>query len=233
MILKSLSISTQKCYSGTLTLYTYEIIVTRPISLSFTHLSTIYLVPIQQGLCIINYSNSSVSDQFHSPFGESETTIGCICCEKIMIGICKQTQKPDVRLPITIDILRQLMTTLHLVFLDNYLATMIKAMFTVAFHAFLRVGEISISPTAKHTIEIGQVIPSPSMYIIYNIQCVSFPLSWCYIYMCVGVCVYIYINLSGIDFNTQEDEMVNHNFEKYLPKIKSALLQWSRGNITR
>ena len=83
----------------------------------------------------------------------------------IMIGICKQTQKPDVRLPITIDILRKLMTTLHLVFLDNkYLATMLKAMFSVAFHAFLRVGEISISPTAKHTIEIGQVIPSSSMY---------------------------------------------------------------------
>ena len=85
--------------------------------------------------------------------------------KKIMIGICKQTQKPDVRLPITIDILRKLMTTLHLVFLDNkYLATMLKAMFSVAFHAFLRVGEISISPTAKHTIEIGQVIPSSSMY---------------------------------------------------------------------
>ena len=82
-----------------------------------------------------------------------------------MIGICQQTLKPDVRLPITIDILRKLMTTLQLVFLENnYLVTTLKAMFTVAFHAFLRVSEILISPTAKHTIEISQVIASSSMY---------------------------------------------------------------------
>ena len=39
-------------------------------------------------------------------------------------------------------------------------------------------------------------------------------------------------NLLGIDFNINLEEMVDYNFGKYIPKIKSTLLQWSRRNIT-
>ena len=38
--------------------------------------------------------------------------------------------------------------------------------------------------------------------------------------------------LLGIDFNINLEEMVDYNFGKYIPKIKSTLLQWSRRNIT-
>ena len=39
-------------------------------------------------------------------------------------------------------------------------------------------------------------------------------------------------NLLGIDFNINVEELIDYNFGKYIPKIKSTLLQWSRRNIT-
>ena len=63
---------------------------------------------------------------------------------KILKGIAFTSSRPDGRLPITRKILLRLCNAMdHL--MEPYKSTMLKTMFSLAFHAFLRVGEMTSS----------------------------------------------------------------------------------------
>lgn len=84
--------------------------------------------------------------------------------QKTLAGIQNITPRRDIRVPITQDILLKLCNSLPLVVNDNYKSLLINAMFNLAFHAFLRIGEITvISPNyvnnnllQLHQLSIGQ-----------------------------------------------------------------------------
>ena len=81
--------------------------------------------------------------------------------KKVLTGLGKQSQSFDKRLPITMNILEKLTTCLNVPLHGNtYLSTMLKAMFSLAFHAFLRVGEITTTKGANHNIQLSQISKS-------------------------------------------------------------------------
>ncbi|KAK3095954.1 hypothetical protein FSP39_021284 [Pinctada imbricata] len=71
---------------------------------------------------------------------------------KLLEGFCRSNNRPDSRLPITLDILGRIIAVLPLVCTSNYEATLFSAACSLAFHAFLRVGEFTLakgnSPTS-------------------------------------------------------------------------------------
>ncbi|XP_062604850.1 uncharacterized protein LOC134266650 [Saccostrea cucullata] len=69
---------------------------------------------------------------------------------KMLQGYQKlKTVGSDTRLPITTSILKQLVTSLDKLGISAYLCSMLKAMYLLAFHAFLRVGEITVSSSTN------------------------------------------------------------------------------------
>ena len=62
--------------------------------------------------------------------------------KKLLAGVQRSRKAPDVRLPITYDILIKLIDTLDHVLPSHYQCTMFRAMFLLAFSALLRIGEI-------------------------------------------------------------------------------------------
>ena len=62
---------------------------------------------------------------------------------KVLQGASKLRGTSDSRLPITLDILKRLVSSTDYTCSSNYLKIMCRAMYMTAFHAFLRVGEIT------------------------------------------------------------------------------------------
>ena len=74
---------------------------------------------------------------------------------KMMLkGVSSQHITPDIRLPVTRNILHQMCTALQFVVKDSYLVAMFKSMLTLAFNGLLRPGEFTYSP---HVIRIENV----------------------------------------------------------------------------
>ena len=76
---------------------------------------------------------------------------------KMLKGFQKLSPNPICRLPITLGILKQLLLALPSVLNSRYAVTMYKAMFLLAFHACLRVGEITAKPGQDHNLHVGDV----------------------------------------------------------------------------
>lgn len=72
-----------------------------------------------------------------------EDILGAFLIKKLLIGIHKIRGVPDQRLPIHIDLLHKLVDSLMYITHDAYVQSLLKAMYLVAFHAFLRIGEIT------------------------------------------------------------------------------------------
>ena len=71
----------------------------------------------------------------------------------------------DSRLPITLDMLKELLTVLDVLFKNYREKVLWKAMFSMAFHGFLRPGELCLS---QHTLALDNVFvePDKSAYVI-------------------------------------------------------------------
>lgn len=69
----------------------------------------------------------------------------------------------DRRLPITKDILDKLILAAGQAFKEAYIRNLYQSMFLLAFHAFLRVGEITASP---HNLALSDLVPTPSQVTI-------------------------------------------------------------------
>ena len=74
--------------------------------------------------------------------------------KKCMQGYRNKSHKGDKRLPITPDILRLLVASLVHTLPSHFERLLIKAMYLLAFHAFLRISEMTVSP---HNLTFHQV----------------------------------------------------------------------------
>ncbi|XP_060563854.1 uncharacterized protein LOC132723195 [Ruditapes philippinarum] len=77
--------------------------------------------------------------------------------QRVLLGCKKFSSNPDKRQPITKYLLKKLVSILPSLFTSLYNVTLIRAMFTMAFFAFLRVGEFTKSSTANHTISNSDI----------------------------------------------------------------------------
>nr|XP_034318613.1 uncharacterized protein LOC117686875 [Crassostrea gigas] len=64
---------------------------------------------------------------------------------KVLEGMKRQNNNRDVRMPITLEILNQILHKLPVVCQDTYETSLFSAAFTLAYYAFLRVGELALS----------------------------------------------------------------------------------------
>jgi hypothetical protein len=71
--------------------------------------------------------------------------------KKMLQGAKKLSAKPDVRLPITVDILRQSILAVDATSESSYQRSLLKAMYLLAYFAFLRVGEFTTDPGSIST----------------------------------------------------------------------------------
>ena len=78
--------------------------------------------------------------------------------QKMLVGAKKLLAAPDMRLPITREILDRLVEAAGHTTQAKYYDLLIKSMFTLAFYAFLRVGEMTaVTPDSSHAIRIQDI----------------------------------------------------------------------------
>ena len=80
---------------------------------------------------------------FIFPFGSYEDITQHFICKKMLQGFQKAKPSVDSRLPITPSILRQITNALQFATKSVFLQKLLKAMFVLAFCAFLWIGEIT------------------------------------------------------------------------------------------
>lgn len=97
--------------------------------------------------CAISYFHKL----YHLPDPSQSTII-----KIILKGAKKLSGKSDTRLPISQNILSSLVASLEHMSLSHYVKILLKAMYMTAFHAFLRVGEMT-SSRANHNISYHSV----------------------------------------------------------------------------
>lgn len=71
---------------------------------------------------------------------------------KALSGLRKLEPSNDIRLPITLPLLEKLVNSVDCVFSNFFLRQLFKSMYTLAFYAFLRVGEFTSCSAAKHPV---------------------------------------------------------------------------------
>ena len=82
--------------------------------------------------------------------------------QKSLLGIRKISKRIDARLPITIDILGSLSSSLDHLSMHMYDKILLRAMFSLAFFAFMRVGEFTVSQAPQHTLQLADVKLAPA-----------------------------------------------------------------------
>jgi len=93
----------------------------------------------------------SILNYVHKLSGFEEIA-GNFVIKKMLQGLKKSTAKSDLRLPITHSILKALVTSLEHLNFSYFLKSLLKAMYLIAFHAFLRIGEITQSGNPANNI---------------------------------------------------------------------------------
>ena len=89
-------------------------------------------------------SHLSAISYIHKILNVKDTTKNFLVV-KAMSSCYKKYRKYDIRMPISIDILDKMIAALEKVLDNFYEIITYKAMFSLAFHAFLRIGEITVN----------------------------------------------------------------------------------------
>ena len=96
---------------------------------------------------------------------------------KMMLkGVTAKHRDPDIRLPVTWEILHQMCEALPLILSDNYMVQLYKSMLTLAFHALLRPGKFSYSP---HVVRIEHVFVDNMGVTIYLTSSMTHQFPFC------------------------------------------------------
>lgn len=103
---------------------------------------------------------------WHDPHQRSNPTRHPLV-QKLLTGARNSRRSLFLRSPITIPILRQLISALSHHSFSSYTSILLSAVFTLAFYAFLRVGEFTNSP---HTLQLAdcQVFPGSSVILSFR-----------------------------------------------------------------
>ena len=100
---------------------------------------------VNQGYAVSTISsNLSAISFFHKLLAFDDPTNHFIV-KKIMSGAQKIHRNVDTRIPITLEILQKLMDTIHHFSSSIYETLLYRSMFSLMFHAFLRIGEVTES----------------------------------------------------------------------------------------
>ena len=125
---------------------------TRIFPISHSHVGQFIAFSIQQGL-----KGSTIQTQvaglsyINKMMGFGNLTDHFVI-KKLLLSATKTTFSQDKRLPITIPILRQLLDILKVTVSQPFSQTLYKAMFTTAFFALLRVGEMTYTSSGSNNI---------------------------------------------------------------------------------
>ena len=77
--------------------------------------------------------------------------------KKLLAGVKRGSFRSDQRLPVTPYILSKLAESLQYTAESIYQRRMLQAMYLLAFHAFLRIGEISNNKSITHVLQLGDI----------------------------------------------------------------------------
>ena len=77
--------------------------------------------------------------------------------QKLLTGMSKKYKSADLRHPITLSILRKIITVLPKVCNSQFEQVLFSSIFSLAFFGFLRIGEITDSAGVDHTIQVDDV----------------------------------------------------------------------------
>lgn len=107
------------------------------------------------GVTITSYISAVA--YFHKIQGHADPTASFLV-RKLLAGARVLSKTADVRLPITTSILNKLCGALSTVVTDSYKFKMIKAMFLLAFHGLLRIGEFTVKNNEQnHTLQMADI----------------------------------------------------------------------------
>lgn len=104
-------------------------------------------------------TNVSIIGYYHKLFAVSDPTT-TFAIKKLLHGIAKLRPATDRRQPITRDMLRRLVWATEGVSEDAYQQKLLSAMYTLAFHGFLRISEFTTSTSNQHTLAVDNISPT-------------------------------------------------------------------------
>ncbi|XP_069110074.1 uncharacterized protein [Argopecten irradians] len=110
-------------------------------------------------LCEIGLASSTISTYIaaigflNKMSGHSDPTQSFII-KKLLTGVQRVSSRADSRLPITPSILEKLVSSLPHVCQTHYQMSLLRAMYLLAFHALLRVGEMAVNKSASHVLQL-------------------------------------------------------------------------------
>ena len=86
--------------------------------------------------------------------------------QKMLKGMDRLYVVEDSCKPITLELLVKLMNSLQFVCSSNYECTLFRSMFSLAFFALLRIGEITVNNNTRHVINKGDINVSQDLQVI-------------------------------------------------------------------
>ena len=76
---------------------------------------------------------------------------------KALNGFKRLKPSKDVRSPVTLELLQKLIQTVSVIVPDSFMAALLKAMYSLAFFAFLRIGEMTGSHQTNHQLQLHAI----------------------------------------------------------------------------
>lgn len=154
MLDAAVSKNTQKSYKTARSVY-------EKYFLKIYHSSPIYPSSIMHILYFVSWlhdqkkphntiSTYLAGNSYHHRIRELPGPTQFFIIKKFIKGAQRLSGTPDVRLPITPNILHKLVKSLHFTASEKYTKRLLRAIFTLSFFAFLRRGEISAKPSKTH-----------------------------------------------------------------------------------
>ncbi|XP_033727187.1 uncharacterized protein LOC117316621 [Pecten maximus] len=127
------------------------------LPISIDHLALFIAHLVQSGFATSTiYSYVSAIGYAHKLLNHTDPT-QIFVIRKMLTGLQKKGKAPDTRLPITQSILQKLVSSLSAIDLTPYEILAFKSMYLLAFHAFLRIGEIAAGQSKHNLLQLSNI----------------------------------------------------------------------------
>jgi len=130
------------------------------VCLYIAHMASSNVLPKPSSLA----TTLSALSYFHKITGFPDPTSNFLI-RKLLQGLSKSNPSSDNRLPITLPILHKLISISDKISTSPYETFLVSAMFSLMFHAFLRIGEVTSSP---HNVQFSQLSISNQITLQFN-----------------------------------------------------------------
>lgn len=173
LIKRSLASSSFSSYKQTFKLYQQFIVSSfgssvQPFPPDIQHLTLFITHCYNQNLASSTVASYISSLAYIFELGQFEDKTQHFLVKKMLQGYSHLRPSSNGRWPITPNILRRIIDSLNDTVISHFKMSLFKAMFLLAFHAFLRDGEITNTGKAKHYLLREQVQVSDQILISFN-----------------------------------------------------------------